>query len=129
MNKNTLTVAALSSLILAGATVGTVSAQTVAVETGLTEDQAVAIAQLEVPGEVQDIELENEDGVQVYEIEILAEDGTEMEVEINADTGEVLEVGEDGKDCDGDKRKGKDRGDRGEADQTEADEDSDEDDA
>jgi uncharacterized membrane protein YkoI len=58
----------------------------------LTEMQAVEIALAEVPGEVQETELEREDGVLVYEIEILTADGVEMEVEINADSGEILEI-------------------------------------
>ena len=58
----------------------------------MTEEQAIEIALLEVPGEVQEIELETEDGATVYEIEIIKADGKEYEVEIAADTGAVLEV-------------------------------------
>ena len=59
---------------------------------GLSEEQAVEIALLEVPGEVQEIELEKDGGLMVYEIEILDADGQEFEVEIAADTGDVIEV-------------------------------------
>ena len=46
-----------------------------------------------MPGQVRETELENEDGKMVYEIEIIAAaDGKEMEVEIDAETGAVLEV-------------------------------------
>jgi len=93
---------ALSGLVLAGGLAGMVSAQTVADATGLTERQIIEIALMEVPGEVQDIELERHRGMQVYEIEILAEDGEEMEVEIAAETGDVLKVRADGEGCDED---------------------------
>ena len=90
-------------VVTAGITTA-VSAQTVAAQTGLTEEQVIEIALLEVDGEVQEVEREQEDGIQIYEIEILASDGSEIEVEINAETGEVLEVEADGEnddhDCD-----------------------------
>ena len=56
------------------------------------KEQAIEIALLEVAGEVQDVELEKEDGMMVYEIEILDANGQEVEVEIAADTGAVIEV-------------------------------------
>lgn len=58
----------------------------------LSEAQAIEIALAEVPGEVKETELESEDGLQVYEIEILTAEGKEMEVEIHAGTGEVMDV-------------------------------------
>ena len=91
MDSKTLTGGALIGLMLAGGLAATVSAQTAATETGLTEDEVIAIALAEVPGEVRDVELETEDGQQVYEVEIIGADGIEMEVEIAADTGYVLE--------------------------------------
>jgi len=39
---------------------------------------------LEIPGEVQDVELETEDGMQFYEIEVLSSEGVETELEIAA---------------------------------------------
>ncbi|MEL6599594.1 MAG: PepSY domain-containing protein [Pseudomonadota bacterium] len=92
MDSKTLTSGALIGLMLAGGLAAAVSAQTAATETGLTEDEVIAIALAEVPGEVRDVELETEDGQQVYEVEIIGADGIEMEVEIAADTGDVLEV-------------------------------------
>lgn len=100
MNKTTLAGGAAIGLIAALGLAATVSAQTVAAETGLSEAEAIEIALMEVPGEVQEVELEREDGMQVYEVEILTAEGVEMEVEINADTGDILEVEADGKDCD-----------------------------
>lgn len=93
---------ALTGLILAGGIAGMVSAQSAATETGLTEEQIIAIALTQVPGEVQEVELEREKGMQVYEVEILGADGIETEVEIAAETGEVLKVEAEGGDCDED---------------------------
>lgn len=100
MNKKLITGGALAGLILAGGIGGTLSAQTASELTGLSEEQAVAIALEVFPGEVQEIELEREKGMQIYEIEILAADGVENEIEINAENGEVLASNGDGdKDC------------------------------
>lgn len=112
MNKNIIKAGALTTLIAVGGMIGSVSAQTVADETGLTEDQIIAIALTEVPGEVSEVEREIEDGVDIYEVEIVSEDGTEFEVEINAITGEVLEIEEErDHDCGKGKRGHKDRDD------------------
>ena len=92
MNKKYVAGGALAGLVLTGALVGSVSAQTVADATGLSEEQAIEIALLEVSGEVQEIELEKEDGEMVYEIEILRADGQEFEVEIAAVNGAIIEV-------------------------------------
>ena len=104
MNTKAITASALTGLVLAGGIAGMVSAQTVANATGLTEEQVIEIALLEVPGEVKEVELEREDGQQVFEVEILNAEGVEMEVTVAADTGEILEVEADDadKDCDRD---------------------------
>ncbi len=92
MNTKRIAGSALAGLALTGALMGAVSAQTAAETTGLSEEQAIEIALLEVAGDVQEVELEKEDGMMVYEVEILNADGQEFEVEIAADTGVVLEV-------------------------------------
>lgn len=92
MNTKLIASGAVAGLIMAGGVGGMLSAQSAAGATGLTEEQVIAIALAEVPGEVQEIELEREDGMQVYEIEILTAEGVEMEVEIAAATGDVLEI-------------------------------------
>lgn len=112
MNKNIIAGTALTGLVLAGAIAGTVSAQSTAAATGLTEEQVIEIALAQVPGEVIEVELETEDGQQIFEVEILGLDGVEMEVEIDANTGDVLEVEADGEGCD--KRGDKDDDDDGE---------------
>lgn len=101
MDKKTIAAGALAGLIFAGGVVGSVSAQSAADATGLSEAQIIEIALAEVPGEVQETELEREDGVQVYEVEIMSAEGQEMEVKINANSGEVLDVAADGE---GDRR-------------------------
>ena len=67
-----------------------VSAQTAADAIGLTQEQVIEIALLEVPGEVTEVEQERHRGEQIFEIEILGADGVEMEVLIAAETGEIL---------------------------------------
>lgn len=110
MNTKTFIGGAIAGLVIAGGTVGAISAQTAAVETGLSEEQIIAIALAEVQGEVLEIELETEDGMQIYEVEILGEDGMETELEIAANTGEILDVeaeddDDDDDDCKKDRKK------------------------
>lgn len=102
MNMKLIAGGALTGLVLAGSIAGMVSAQSVADATGLTEEQVIEIALMEIPGEVQEVELESHRGQQIYEIEILSADGEEMEVEIDAQTGDVLEVKADREGCDKD---------------------------
>lgn len=82
----------VATFVLASVGGGLAAAQSSDAEVAISETQAIELALVEVPGEVQETELENEDGKHVYEIEILSADGKEMEVEIDAQTGEILEV-------------------------------------
>lgn len=100
MNTKLIAGGALTSLIFAGGFAGLVSAQTVADATGLTEEQVIEIALMEVPGEVTEVDLERNRGQEVYEVEILGADGTETEVKIAAESGEVLRVKAESEDCD-----------------------------
>ncbi len=102
MDKNNAALGALAGLVITGAVVGSVSAQSTAEATGLTLQQAIEIALQEVSGEVQEAELENEDGMKIYEVEILDANGQEFEVEIAADTGAVIEVEAEDEDDDDD---------------------------
>lgn len=102
MNKKLITGGILAGLITTLGGAGIVAAQTADATTGISESQAIEIALAEVPGTVEEVELENEDGMSVFEIEILTADGTEMEVEISAATGDVLEVEVDDEDDDED---------------------------
>lgn len=92
MDKSQKSIGALAGLALTSAVAGAVSAQSVADATGLTMQQAIEIALLEVSGEVQEAELENEDDMKLYEIEIVDANGQEFEIEIAADTGAVIKV-------------------------------------
>ena len=55
----------------------------------------LAIASKEVPGDVIEVELEDERGALVYEIKILTSTGRVREVEIDARTGAVLKIEDD----------------------------------
>lgn len=92
MGKKLVIGGAAAGLIAVVGMVGAVSAEQTMPNPSLSEAQAIEIALNAVPGEVQESELEREDGATVYEIEILTAEGVEMEVEIDADTGDVLEV-------------------------------------
>jgi uncharacterized membrane protein YkoI len=102
MNTKIIAGGALTGLVLAGGIAGMVSAQTVADATGLTEEQIIEIALLEVPGDVTEVERERHRGMQVFEVEILGADGVEMEVMIAAETGDILKVEAEGEGCDKD---------------------------
>lgn len=58
----------------------------------ITEQEATKIALEKVPGTVDEVELENEDGLIVYEFEIVGEDGSEQDIEVDAKTGEIVKV-------------------------------------
>lgn len=55
----------------------------------------LAIAHQHVPGDVIEVELEDEKQALVYEIKILTGTGRVREVKIDARTGEVLEIEDD----------------------------------
>jgi len=64
-------------------------------QVAISIDQAMSIALKEVPGSVLGTELEKEDKKLVWEIEILTDEKKTFEVEVDAETGDVLEVEED----------------------------------
>lgn len=99
MNRKIVAGGALAGLVVAGGIAGMVSAQTVADATGLTEEKVIEIALMEVPGEVIEVEQESHRGQAFYEVEILTQDGIEVELDIAAETGEILRVKEDDGDC------------------------------
>lgn len=67
----------------------------------VTEKQAKEIALTKVKGEVLFVNLEEDDGRQYYEV-IIKSSGGMYEVEIDAKTGQVLEVDQEGLDDDRD---------------------------
>jgi uncharacterized membrane protein YkoI len=44
------------------------------------------------PGDVIDVEIDDEDGVIVYDLDLVTQNGRLLEIEVNAVTGEVLDV-------------------------------------
>ncbi len=52
-------------------------------------------ANVRVAGKILEVELEEEDGLIVYEIEFLGKDGVIMEMLIDARTGQLISVKED----------------------------------
>lgn len=49
----------------------------------------------QVPGKLLETELENEDGLIVYEIKILRTGGRVQEIEVDASTGRILSIEDD----------------------------------
>ncbi|WP_053363395.1 PepSY domain-containing protein [Bacillus sp. FJAT-27251] len=58
----------------------------------LTKEESKEIVLQSFPGIVEEVELENEDGYLVYEVEVQGEDGIEYEVIIDAETAEIVAV-------------------------------------
>ena len=61
-----------------------------AAKVAIAQDQAVKIALQAVPGTVVESEFESEDGVSLWEIEILDANQQVTEVDVDANTGEIL---------------------------------------
>ena len=81
----------------------------------IAQDQAVNIALQAVPGTVVESEFESEDGVSLWEIEILDANQQVTEVEVDANTGEILNQKVDN---DTDENDEEDEGDTGPEDET-----------
>lgn len=58
----------------------------------ITKQQAQEIALNRVPGQIQHIDMDLENGVLVYEVFILTSDNRIIEVEILAKSGQILKV-------------------------------------
>lgn len=58
----------------------------------ITIEQAMVIALQRVPGQVVKAELDYDDGMLVYEIDIRTAEGHKYEVKIDANTGAILRV-------------------------------------
>ncbi len=61
-------------------------------EATVTKGESIAIALKEVPGKVKDAELEDEDGVVVYTVDVIDDKGEEKEIVVDAKSGKVLKV-------------------------------------
>ena len=58
----------------------------------ITEEAATKTALEKVPGTVHAVELEDENGTIVYDVEINATDGSKQSVKVDAQTGKVVKV-------------------------------------
>jgi uncharacterized membrane protein YkoI len=96
--KKRLATFSIGAVVLAGLILLAYAQLVMAASVELTEDEAKAIAEEETGGIAQSVTLEKEGGKQVYEVQVKTDQG-HAEVEIDANTGEVLEV-EKGKDKD-----------------------------
>lgn len=56
----------------------------------VTIEEAIQTAKTKFPGQVVEAELEAEDGALVYEVEIVSASGEAHEIEIDAQSGEIL---------------------------------------
>ena len=61
-------------------------------EANISEEEAKAIALREVPGKVTDITIETKSGKESYVVEVDADNGPEIDVIIDMETGEILGV-------------------------------------
>jgi uncharacterized membrane protein YkoI len=57
----------------------------------ITMDQAVSIALQAVPGTAAKVEFEQEDNMTLWEVEVVSSDQQVFELEIDANSGEILE--------------------------------------
>ncbi|QTD42559.1 PepSY domain-containing protein [Sporosarcina sp. Te-1] len=55
-------------------------------------DQAITIAKTRVPGEVVKAELDYDDGVLLYEIDIRTDEGLKYEIKVDAVTGQITKL-------------------------------------
>lgn len=96
MTRKSKIIAATAFIGIAGAGLGVASVvpaiagESEAANVSLSEQEAARIALVAAPGEILDSELENDDGVMIYEFEIQQGDGI-REVEVDANTGAILE--------------------------------------
>ena len=110
--KNKILIPALAAVVLAGGGYSFANASTshdkpttevaeendnqsqaeLAIQAKITEEAATKTALEKVPGTVNEVELEDEDGTVVYEFEITSTDGTQQDVKVDAKTGKIVKV-------------------------------------
>ncbi len=110
----------LTRFVAAGLVAGGLATTTWLVQAGNAEDNdaqavkranvtlynALDIAQQHVPGTVSRAEFEQEDGLPVWEVEVLADNGQVYDLEIDARTGEVVKQSLDHEDRENDDHDG-----------------------
>ena len=82
------------ALLLGGAAAG-VAAIASAQSSGISDERARAIALEHVPGEVLELEREDENGQPQIEIEVRGQDGRVHEIVLDAQSGEVVTIEEE----------------------------------
>jgi uncharacterized membrane protein YkoI len=91
----------LAAAVLLTVTAGTASGDDVSHQEArrlVQEGRILPLAEIladvarKVPGEVLDVELDLDDGVYVYELEILRPNGKVQEVEVDARRGKIIEI-------------------------------------
>lgn len=91
MRRRMLVVAIAAVLLIAGGVTAAVALSGNDVpDVPVSEDEAIAAATEAVPGNVLEVELEEEHGVLGYEVEIEVAGGSVIEVMVDPDTAEVL---------------------------------------
>lgn len=58
-------------------------------------EDAMSIAMEQIPGEIVKVELDTEDGILVYEVDIMTAQGIKYEMEIDAQTGRIVKLKRD----------------------------------
>ncbi len=58
----------------------------------ITIEEAMDIALQQVPGQVVKVELDSKNGMQVYEVEIITSQGSKYEVEVDVNTGGIVDI-------------------------------------
>ena len=58
-------------------------------------EDAMGIAMEQIPGEIVKVELDTEDGLLVYEVDIMTAQGIKYEMEIDAQTGRIVKIKRD----------------------------------
>lgn len=110
--KNTLIVGTLGLALLATSVSFAQGRDTIKpADYKLDLNQASAIALQQVPGSIQEAELEKEDGTVVWEIEIAGTDEKRYELNIDANNGNVISKELDEDNCKHGKR-GRDKGEK-----------------
>lgn len=117
MNKLTILTTSITGLLVAGLSMGVFAdsankaAEAEAQKNAtITTEMAITIAEQLTGGKSTEAEFELEDGKAIYEVELTMDDGSEVEVEVDAETGVVLsqKVEDEDDDDDDDKNDRKD---------------------
>ncbi|WP_163526779.1 PepSY domain-containing protein [Halobacillus ihumii] len=97
MKRKLMTVGVAGVVVLGGA-IGVAAAtgtDTSSQKTPITKGEAKQIVEKEVNGTTEKIEMETDDGQRIYDVQVKGEKGKETDVEVDAETGKVIEVDRD----------------------------------